>query len=146
MKWWTIINKNKEAKEACLSLGGGSRVLCWHEADKMSNFGTSQIMAANSDADGWSLRWVSHNIKTHLKEPYCHWELVPKVVCRCWRSSGMLRAIFSLPPLLMASVYNFIGIICLDDGIQFMPADKRHYWTPQRLIHPYAKSSLSSAC
>jgi len=26
-------------------------VLCQHEADEMSNFGTSQIMAANSDAD-----------------------------------------------------------------------------------------------
>jgi len=51
MKWWTIINKNKEAKEARLSLGGGSRVLCRHEADEMSNFGTSRIMVANSNAD-----------------------------------------------------------------------------------------------
>ena len=29
---------------------------------------------------------------------------------------------------VMASVCNFIGIIGLDDGIQFMPADKKHYW------------------
>jgi len=28
----------------------------------------------------------------------------------------------------MASACNFVGILGLDDGIQFMPADKRHYW------------------
>ena len=28
----------------------------------------------------------------------------------------------------MASVCNFMGIIGLDDGTQFMPADKKHYW------------------
>ena len=34
---------------------------------------------ANPSVDGWSLRWVSHDIKTRLRDLYCHQELVPKV-------------------------------------------------------------------
>ena len=29
--------------------------------------------------DGWSLRWVSHDKKTYLRDLYCHRKLVPKV-------------------------------------------------------------------
>jgi len=54
---------------------GVMRRICRRAAENM-NF---QGQPGRSGADGWSLRWVSHNIKTHLKEPYCHRELVPKV-------------------------------------------------------------------
>ena len=30
--------------------------------------------------DGWSLRWVSHNKKTYLKDLYCHRKVVPNTM------------------------------------------------------------------
>jgi len=40
----------------------------------------------------------------------------------------IVHAIFVLASVFMVSVCTFIGILGLDDGVQFMPVDKKHYW------------------
>jgi len=52
-----------------------TRGICRRAAEKME----IQGQPGTSGADGWSLRWVSHNMKTRLRDRYCHRELVPKV-------------------------------------------------------------------
>jgi len=54
-----------------------TRGICRRAAEKME----IQGQPGTSGADGWSLRWVSHNMKTRLRDRYCHRELVPKVAC-----------------------------------------------------------------